>query len=219
MTTEQSNIKSAIDGFFAEYSVKKFPKGHILVYPGDAIDHVFYLLSGSVAKYDISPAGNEVIVNVFKPQAFFPMSAAVNKTANDYFFEAVEPIEVRMAPAKQAVKFVQDNPDVMFDLLSRVYKGTDGILRRMAHLMGGNATTRLLFELSNAARRYGNVNTKEQTILPLTENDLAKRSGLSRETVNRTMRKLKDAGLVTIDRNLIIIDDLARLERTLGSGL
>lgn len=214
-----ANLQKEISDFFTAYPVRTLRKGEILFHPGDAINQTFYLTHGSIAEYDISQAGNEVIVNVFKPNAFFPMSAVINRVPNEYFFEAFEPVTMHVAPAADAVAFIQEHPDVMFDLLSRVYRGTDGLLRRMAHLMGGNATTRLLFELLNAAKRYGYTDEHHQVRLPLTENDLAKRSGLSRETVNRTMQKLKNASLVRLQKNVIIIDDLSALERTLGSRL
>lgn len=215
---KQRNIKKVVDDFFTAYPVKKVVKGEIIFYPGDSIKQVFYLTEGTVAQYDISPAGNEVFVNEFKPLAFFSMSTAINETPNDYFFEALESVSAHVAPIKDTVNFLKQNPDVTYDLLSRVYSGTDGILRRMAHLMGGNATTRLLFELLNVARR-GHTTTTKQIRLPLSESDLAKRSGLSRETINRTMKRLKQAGLVTVEKNVIIIDDLTAIERALGSGL
>ena len=217
--TSRSNVQKKVDAFFSGYPLKELSKGEILFHPGDTIDHVFYLTKGSIAQYDISQAGNEVVVNVFKQHAFFPMSAVMNHVQNDYFFEAIEPVEMHVIPGTDAVAFIKENPDVAYDLLSRVYRGTDGLLRRMAHLMGGTASTRLLFELLNAAKRYGAVDKNSQVRLPLTENDLAKRSGLSRETVSRTMHKLKEMGLVSMQKNTIVINDMAALKNTLGSQL
>lgn len=219
VNTTNNDIQQTIRTFFTQFPVKRYDKGQVVFNPGDPITKVLYIVKGSVAEYDISPAGNEVVVNVFKTGAFFPMSFAINRLPNEYFFETLAPTDVYVAPAEDVVAFIKEHPEVMFDLLGRVYRGTDGLLRRMAHLMGGNATTRLLFELSNAVRRYGSYDEAGGATLQLTENDLAKRSGLSRETVNRTMRKLKDAGLVKVQKTTIVIPDFARLERTLGSRL
>jgi len=215
----EKDVKQAVKDFFEVYPLKRFDKGHVLVHPDKLLTSVYYLVEGTVAQYDISPSGNEVIINTFKPGAFFPMSTAINHTPNYYFFEASLPIALREAPAKKAVEFVRTNPAVTFDLLSRVYLGTDGLLRRMAHLMGGNARTRLIFELLNAAYRFGTHETGGGTAIPLTENDIAKRSGLSRETVNRTMHTLKNDGLVKMQRGSIVIWEVAKLEEALGSDL
>ncbi len=212
-------MQHTIRTFFERFPVKRYDKGETLFSPGDDITKILYLNEGSVAQYDISPAGNEVVVNVFKTGVFFPMSSAINRTPNEYFFEALHPVEAHIVPADEVVAFVKKHPEVMFDLLSRVYRGTDGLLRRMAHLMGGSAMTRLLFELSNAARRYGEYDENGRAVLKLTETDLAKRSGLTRETINRTMRKLKEMDLVEVRKTDILILDPARLEQTLGSRL
>jgi CRP-like cAMP-binding protein len=212
-------VKKTIQDFYETFPLKRLERGEVLIRPDETLKNIFYLVEGTVTQYDISAAGNEVVVNVFKPGAFFPMSMAINKTPNYYFFEASSPATVHVAPARKAVAFIKDNPDVMFDLLSRVYKGSDGLLRRMAHLMGGNARTRLIFEILNAAYRFGERDAEGNMLVPLTENDLAKRSGLSRETISRTMHKLKNDGIVKVQPFGVVIFELDRLEDLLGTDL
>lgn len=212
------SVKQTVGDFFEEYPLRRFDKGEILIRPDERLNEVFYLVEGSVIQYDISGAGNEVVVNVFKPGAFFPMSMAINRTPNYYFFETSVPVAVRAAPVPRVVAFVKEHPEVLFDLLARVYRGTDGLQRRMAHLMGGNAHSRLVFELINAAYRFGE-RVPRGVVVPLTENDLAKRSGLSRETVSRAMNKLKSKGLVAVQTSGVVIFDIADLEDLLGTDL
>lgn len=149
------DVDAKVRAFFQGFPARKFDKDHILVHAGDDPPGVFYLEEGNVREYDISNQGDEIVVNVFKPPAFFPMSWAINRTPNQYFYTAESKIVVRRAPADEVVGFLKSNPDVTFDLLSRVYRGTDGLLRRMAHLMGSDARTRLLFELLIEGRRFG----------------------------------------------------------------
>lgn len=213
-----SIVARKIEGFFAKYPLRRFKKGQILVYAGDDPPGVFHLVSGQVRQYDITESGDEVVVNVFKPPAYFPMSWVINKTPNQYFYETATPVTLRQAPAPEALKFLKDNHDVMFDLLSRVYSGSDGLLRRMAHLMGGTARSRTIFELINECRRFG----KDQDgiyVIEINESELAARAGLSRETVSRELHKLKEKGLVDTSRNSISIKNLKRLEKELGSSL
>lgn len=212
------DIKQIVGNFFENYPLRRFDKGEVLIRPEERLENIFYLVEGSVIQYDISSAGNEVVVNAFKPGAFFPMSLAINHKPNYYYYEASTSVTVRIAPAERIVEFIKEQPDVMFDLLSRVYSGTDGLQRRMAHLMGGNARSRLIFELMNAAYRFGE-HTPEGTLVPLTENDLARRSGLSRETISRAMNKLKTEGFVAVQPSGVIIFDITNLEDLLGSSL
>lgn len=213
------DITNKVALFFEKYPLQSFSKRELLVQADQPIRSVFYIVNGRVSEYDIAPNGNEIVVNVFKPGAFFPVSSAINDTPNPYFFEASLNTTVRVAPKAHIVRFLQDNPDVMFDLLARVYRGVDGILRRMAHLMGGDAQSRLIFELLNAAYRFGQLQSDGSTLLSLTETDIARHSGLVRETVSRNMSILKKGGLLEVSPAGIILKDVKKLETTLGTGL
>jgi len=214
-----SEIPQKIADFFTAYPLRTFDKRHILARAEEDLPGVFYIVEGRVSQYDITPSGNEVVVNVFKPGAFFPMSWAINSTPNHYFFEASTKVSAHVAPAADAVQFLKDNPDVAFDLLGRVYLGVDGVLRRMAHLMGGDAKSRLLFELLNAAHRFGEPQQDGSVFVPLKESDLARHSGLARETVNRTIQNLKTDALVDVTHSGITIKHVDRLEAMLGAAL
>jgi CRP-like cAMP-binding protein len=212
-------IAQKITDFFTAYPLRTFAKHELLIRAEDKTPLVFYLVEGRVSQYDITPSGSEVVVNVFKPQAFFPMSSAINHTPNPYFFEASTNVTVHVVPAPEAVQFIKDNPDVLFDLLTRVYRGVDGVLRRMAHLMGGDAKTRLLFELLNAAYRFGEPLPDGSIFVPLKESDFARHSGLARETINRTLQSLKTNGIVEISHSGITIHNIVQLEAMLGTKL
>lgn len=169
---------------------------------------IFYLKKGYVREYAISKKGDELVVNIFKPFSFFSMSWAINNTPNMYFFEAVTDLGVWRVPKDKALEFIKANPDVLYDLLSRVYKGTDGILTRMTYLMAGNAYARLITELIIYARRFGNP-------INISEKDLAASSGMTRETVSREIKKLKDKKLITFQKGKLLIKDISGLEEEL----
>src|SRR3989344_1915115 len=214
-----SEIAQKIEAFFNRYPKKSFGKREILVFAKEDPACIFQLIKGEVREYDISHHGNEVILNVFKPPAFFPMSWAINKTPNQYFFETIGAVQIRMVPPEDAVNFIENNSDVMFDLLSRLYRGTDGLLGRMAHLMGGSARSRLIYELLIENARFGEARTNGSYFIPINESQLAAYTGLSRETVNREIHKLMESRLVTANRHGVIIKDLAKFEDELSTSL
>ena len=213
------DIAHKIEEFFAQYRLRSYAKGQILILNGDTTDSIYYLIKGSVKQYDVTYRGDEIILNMFKPPAFFPMSIAINHTPNPYIFEADTDIELRQAPAEEVVEFIKANPDVMYDLLSRLYKGVDGLLGRTAHLMGSSAKSRLIYELILEARRFGTPQEDGSCLLGINEKDLGARAGLSRETVNREVHKLKDEDLIAIRNKAILIKNMADLEKKLGREL
>lgn len=214
-----SEIAQKVDDFFSKYPRRSYPKGQILVFADEDPDHIFYLVDGKVRKYGISYRGDEVIVNIFKEGSFFPMSWAINQSGNKYFYKTETKTDLHVVPVNDALKFLEQNPDVMLDLLSRLYRGMEGLMGRMVHLMSGTARSRLLYELIIECRRFGEKHTDSGYTLAVSEIDLAARSGLSRETVSREMQKLKEKQLVSLNGKSLVVKDLAALEQLIGSEI
>lgn len=212
-----TKIAEKLDAFFTQFKHQTYKKGEILVRADEDPPGVFYLKDGYVKEYAISRKGDELVINLFKPISFFPMSWAINKTPNEYYFEAATAVDVWRAPSEKVLEFIKSEPDLLYDLMSRVFKGTDGILLRMTYLMAGNAHARLITELIIHARRFGKNDGKDQ--VKISEKDLAEQSGMTRETVSREMKILKDKGLVTLQKNRLFIKDLLRLEDELSEGV
>ena len=114
-------VAKKIEAYFAQYKTFHYRKGHILLHAHDKPENIFHLTMGKVKQYDISTRGDEVLLNIYKPPSFFPMSNAINKTPNRYFFEAETDIEHQSAPVDETILWLKNNPDVMYDLLGRVY--------------------------------------------------------------------------------------------------
>lgn len=210
------SVQKKVDDFFSKYPTYTYKRGHVLAYANDDLENIHYLTAGEVRQYDVSPSGETVIINIFKPGAYFPMANAINHTPNRYFFEAATPITVHRVPPQEAVNFLKNNPDVMFDLLSRLYIGMDGVLQRLSHLLAGSAGTRLLFEIYNATLRFGQKQANGGYKLKITQSELAHRTGLARETVNRELTKIKTNKLVESRGTTMIVPDITKLEETLG---
>lgn len=209
-------IKNKLDKFFSKYKTQKYRKGEIFIRAGDDPSGVHHIISGRVKKYAISKKGEELIVNMFKPPAFFPMDFAINQLPNNYFYETMEDSQMIKAPINDVVEFIKNEPEVLYDLLARVYKGSEGLLTRMTYLMAGNAYSRLVSELVIHAKRFGEKNNKTIT-LKVSEKDLATQVGMTRETVSREMKILKDKRLVSFAKGQLVIKNIENLEEELAS--
>lgn len=199
---------------FSKYELKKYPKGRLITLANQDPAGISLLVNGLVEQYDLTPEGNKLTVNVYKPPAFFPMSWAINKTPNAYFFGALTDVELKQADADETVAFLKANPDVLFDLLSRVYKGTDALLRRLMLAASGIAASRLIFELLIETYRFGIINDDGTVSVTVKQSVLAARSGLARETVSRELHKLEKENLIFRSKQEITVN-LKSLEQKL----
>ncbi len=208
-------ITQKVELFFSAYRLKAYEKGQILIHNGEKSKDLFFIIKGKVKEYDVNSRGDEVIVNIFRHPAYFPLSHAFDKTINRFIFEAETDIEVRQAPIEAVFEFLKANPDVMMSLLERIYAGIDGVLGRMAHLMSSNASNRLVFEIILEAKRFGTPGKNGVIDIHINEKDLGARAGLSRETISREINKLKAKKIISIENKLIKINNLDELQKSL----
>lgn len=200
-------VQEKVKEFFQRFPTEEYRKGDVIIFANMNLSSVFYIETGTVVEYDIAAKGVRTILNTFKPRAFFPMSNAVNGIDTPYFFEAERPTQLRRAPAEAAVKFIKQNPDVLYDLLRRTYSGTDGILARMSETMNGDAESRILRELEIILMRFGSEPDEggDRLTRKVFEIELAERTGLARETVSRAIQRLKTKQLLQIKRGRYVL--------------
>jgi len=212
------DVAQKLEVFFSQYRLRRYSAGQVLILNGDKSEFIYYILRGKVKQYDVTYRGDEIILHVFQPPAFFPMSQAINKSVNSFIYEAETDIEIRQAPSDDVIQFIHDNPDVMYDLLSRLYKGMDAILGRTVQLMSGSAKTRLIYELLEDARRFGKTQKDGTLLLKINEKELGARAGLSRETVSRELHKIKGENILLQNKS-IVIQDLDALKKQSENSL
>jgi len=217
MNQPKPDIKEQLNTFFSQYKKRVYPKGQIMVFAGDTSSSIYYIKSGKVSQYDITYRGDEVIVNILGPSAFFSMSWALSEVQNRYFYKAELETEVHIAPKEDVVAFIKKNPEITFDLLSRIYRGLDGVMARAVYLMSGTAKERVIHELILESKRFGESQSDGIYDLAIGEKELAARAGLARETVSREVKSLKDDRIISIGQHSITINDLKSLESMLST--
>lgn len=204
-----ATVITKLDIFFGKYTQVKGKKGDIFIHAEEEPAGIFYLKKGLVRQYTVTAKGEELTVNIFKPPSFFPMMWAVNNTENLFYFEAMDDVELWRAPKDQVLDFIKHDSEILFDLLSRVYRGVDGVLARITYLMSGNARAKIIFTILNMYYRFGQ---NEQHI---THKELAAISGTTRETFSREIKKLEHEGLIVTTKGIYTIPDVPKLETEL----
>lgn len=205
------NISKKIRNFFSSYKIQSYKKGTVLIRAYEKPKDIFFIEEGWVKMYSISRNGDELVLNMFKSYSFFPVSLAINNNENIYYYETSSSAKIRVAPRENVVEFIKNNPDILFNLLQRVYRGLDGILLKMEYAMTNDAKSRLILELIILAKRIGKKNNKRYT-LNISVSDLALSIGLARETVSREIKILKNKNLISFENKELTIVDLKNLE-------
>lgn len=198
----QMDASTKVRNFFEAFPIRTFTSGEILLRPG-AHDRVFYIQEGVVQQYDIAANGEKLVVNIYKPGAFLLLPSILADLESEFFFEATEPVVVRIAPQNVVRDFLRNDADVLYDTLTRLSRGSDGILRRVARIMEGGAEARVLQELETLRARF----PSDTGAVKVTITQLAEQTGLARETVSRALKKMRDNGAIRASHGSFTICD------------
>ncbi len=203
-----SEIQQKLLTFFHTFPQKSFKKNQVFLSPNKKPEGVFLLTKGTVRMYSLSKDGTELSINLFKPLSFFPMGWALDVSANNYYFDSFTDVTVFIAPKEKTIHFLKQQPEIVWDLLKRIYKGFDGYFREMESLLEGKAYYKIITQLIIQAKRSNDH-------IYLTHNQLATLTGLSRETVTRELKKITEKGIISKVEKHIKILNLPLLENEL----
>lgn len=204
-----------IENFFSQAKSFDYRKSEIILRAGDNPQGVFYLKKGFVRLYTVFEDGKELTLHIFKPGSFFPMMWAIADITNGYYYEAMTDISVKRQGKEKVLNFLLENRDVLFDLTRRILIGLNGILTNIEYLLSGSAEHRVISALIICAKRFGESLKRGQVKikLPLTHQDIANLSGITRETTSIVMSRLEKKKIVNYDKRLIVIGNLKKLEK------
>lgn len=210
-----SIAREKLNRFYSSYPYRQYSKGQILLYAADRPNFAIQLISGQIRQYEITANGSEVVISVFKPPAVVPLWLILDGSASQYFFEANSIISVKVAPREDFLKFLNSAPEVTYDFLLKASSAILSGQKKLAFLLNGSVQERLLFEILNDTKRFGVRSSDGSYMVTISQTELAKKSGLSRETVNRHLQKLASSKLIYLKGRKLIIKDLRKLENKL----
>lgn len=207
----QPKIQKLLYSFFGKYKLRTFVKGEIIIRPGN--NKILFLTKGVVRMFISLKGINNLTLNVYKAHAIFPMALILGVNGDKYRYAALTEAEGYFAPRKVFETFLRENPQVLLDLLKRIYRGLDGLFMQLQALLTGDAYFRIVTALIIYAKRFGKLNKDKITFdFHLTHYQLASQTGLARESVTKEIKILQDKGLVGYMGKKLFIYSLSKLE-------
>ncbi|MEK7533509.1 MAG: Crp/Fnr family transcriptional regulator [Patescibacteria group bacterium] len=205
-----------IESFFVGFQAMAYKKGELILRAEDAPFGVYYLQSGYVRQYLLSPSGETFIVHIYKPGSFFPLTWILNDTPNVYHFEAMTVASVVRATKDAFVEFLHRHPEALFYATQRLALGLAGFVSRVAQLVLDDAYTKTILLILYYADNFGE-KTKEGIALkiPLTHREIASWIGTTRETASLQVETLVKKGLLATKGRLLVIRDVGVLQKEL----
>lgn len=191
---------------------RAFAVGQVMVHQGQSGQAAYILSSGWVCSYKIQPDGSRQIVDFQIPGDFLGLRSVLLRTS-DHGFEPVVACEASEVRLEDLLETFSQTPRLAMAILWAASRDEAMVVEHLVGLGRRDADARLahfLLEMSSRLALVG-MGGREGYDCPLTQYHLADALGLTAIHVNRILRKLREAGLVTFRSGRVIIDDHDRL--------
>src|SRR4051812_4166080 len=189
-------------------------EGEILVATGEESSTIYFLESGWVARTRIIEDGRRQIIVVFLPGDLMGIKSMLLERQPDTI-ECLTAAHVRMIDHKQLLDLVSQDHASSVRLMFQLGEDERRLHNWVAALGKGSAEERiatLLLDLRGRLSWAGLANG-EGFHMPMTQQEIADHLGLTLVHVNRVLRRLREAGIVTVQRGVVMVDELARLSQ------
>ena len=185
--------------FLQNFSPVHYDRGQIILFQGEVPRDAYILKSGIVKVYNIDDVGREQLIFFKSTYETFPFTWVMGQVpTTQYFYETVTECEIYKFPKERYLEFLANNKDLLFEtLMSRARQDYIKTVRLNA-VLHPKATDKLLHILHCLCISNGVTNKGHVTLnLPLSQQDFANMTGLTRETVSLEFTKLKKAKVLS----------------------
>lgn len=204
--------EAAIRGLVAE--TRDYPADRTIIHRGEQLEHSTLLLEGVMCRYKDLRDGQRQITELHVDGDFADMHSFTLKRL-DHNVMTLTPCRVAIIPHERLKAITEQHPH-----LTRVYwfgTNLDAAIHREWELSLGRRSAisrvaNLFCELQVRLEIIGLADT-EGYRLNLTQTDVAECLGLTPVHVNRTLKELREQGLMSFRSSRVTIDDLVGLRR------
>jgi len=172
---------------------------------GDYLDGLYTVFEGNLKLYMLSCSGDERVLRILGPGDTFGEAIMFNAIPSPVFVESLSPVRLGYFPRKVINKALNSNP-----------RFTHAMLRSMSMIMTQLITDLETCCLQSALQRTINYLLRSaeagppphvEVQLPAPKAVVASTLNISAETFSRELHRLKDHGLIEINRRTIYLRD------------
>lgn len=204
------------EAFLALARPRTFARNEVVCHEGDPADSLHLVERGHLAVHAGLSSGATATFTILSPGDYFGELALLRedrrRTAT---VTALEQSRTRSVSAAAFEGLVSRNPRVERVLTSLLADRVDALSRRLLETMYESLDRRVYRRLLELAQSYGGQSSEAQpgVTIPLSQAQLADLVGAARPSVNQVLRRLSDAGVVSLGRSRVDVLDLAGLAR------
>ncbi len=199
----------------ATVRTRRYRRAEVIFNQGDPGDALHIVLTGRVKISSPSDTGVEAILTTLRPGEWFGALALLDGAPRSASATAVDATVTLILPRDRFRQLVDDEPSIREHVLTALAEELRRLTRHVEELHFLDIAGRLAALLVRLAEEQGLARDDGEVRLdgPITQREIAAMVGSTRQSVNKLLGQLVDDGLVRIDRDAIVILDVAALRR------
>ncbi len=211
-------LEEKIERFFSQSRPLLYKKNEVIVrFDEENPPSVFLVNEGYVRQSTISQEGEEVTINILTRNNFFPTILNSSEIINRYNFQAMVDCTLRKAPREVFIKFINENPDVLYYTSKRLEKEIHELSMNIENLFVNCGRKRLLIGLYILGKKFGRRKDGKLILdVHLTQREIGSLVSLSREAVCRNFLLLVKEKKVVRKGNFLVLNKIELIEEILG---
>ncbi len=195
--------------FFHSSQTFQRPKGQILIYRDDAINHFYFIKSGFIRVYNITDDGEERTLLILTENDLFPLLKDPERpnNASIYFYEAMTDCEYASVQQQEFLDLIKHDQKATWTLF-RYISDLSGVLTERVRDLGGKSAEDKVLQLFEYLITVCGEQIRPNVYrlkLKLTQQEIGNLVGHTRETASLTMKKLEERGVVNYKDGLFVI--------------
>jgi CRP-like cAMP-binding protein len=197
---------------------RRVKPGTELIRAGSAGDETFIVIEGRVRLIAYGSDHREVVLALRGPGELLGEMSALGAGRRTATVVALDEVEIGGLPSSELMAFLREHPDAAIVLIRMVVRRLTEATQDVVDLATQDSVGRLAKRLVDLSSEHGRPAAGGTQIeLELTQDELARWTGATRETVSRALRLMRQLGWVATDRRTITVLDPAAL-RERGGG-
>jgi CRP-like cAMP-binding protein len=198
----------------AEVSVsRRYGAGEVVFREGDGGDTCYIVRSGLARAVRQHSDGRSITLSHFAAGDIFGELAMFDEEPRSATVDVIDEVEVVAIPGREMQRLMREHPGIAVKLnaaLAQRLRATNERLARQSFQTVQSRVASVLAQMVTAARSE-NVGEGD-VVVALTQADLAKLAGSSRESASRFLATLERSGVITQGRGRLTVHDPDALE-------